>query len=204
MGNRAVIKAQGNDNKSVYLHWNGGRDSVEAFLKYCELRGFRAFEDDYGMARFVQVVSNFLGADGLSIGIHDGVESYGDNGIYTVKGWEIVGREDYYEEQYNYDLDEMLQEIDKAQPIKQQLGEDFFKAKTVKREDLIIGDTVLIQSHNGIFEKLVVVGFGEEGKTINGTDVSFKPYVNKYLNGGTYDKNINNYITDKVAIVLYK
>jgi hypothetical protein len=37
MGNRAVIT----DNKQrigIYLHWNGGRDSVEAFLKYCELR----------------------------------------------------------------------------------------------------------------------------------------------------------------------
>ena len=31
MGNRAIIKAKGNDNKAVYLHWNGGRDSVEAF-----------------------------------------------------------------------------------------------------------------------------------------------------------------------------
>ena len=33
MGNSAIIKAKNNDNKGVYLHWNGGRDSVEALLK---------------------------------------------------------------------------------------------------------------------------------------------------------------------------
>jgi len=56
MGNRALIKAKDNTNKAVYLHWNGGRDSVEVFLKYCELRKFRGFDDDYGMARFCQIV----------------------------------------------------------------------------------------------------------------------------------------------------
>ena len=37
MGNRAVITTRSKDI-GVYLHWNGGRDSVEAFLKYCELK----------------------------------------------------------------------------------------------------------------------------------------------------------------------
>ena len=55
MGNRAIIKPEGK-NIGVYLHWNGGIDSVTAFLKYCELRGFRAFDDAYGMARFCQIV----------------------------------------------------------------------------------------------------------------------------------------------------
>ena len=36
MGNRAVIFEQGK-TKGVYQHWNGGRDSVEAFLQYCRL-----------------------------------------------------------------------------------------------------------------------------------------------------------------------
>ena len=37
MGNRAVITTKENmDNNGIgiYLHWNGGRDSVRAFLKY--------------------------------------------------------------------------------------------------------------------------------------------------------------------------
>ena len=60
MGNRAVITNKPNkgeiweENIGIYLHWNGGRDSVEAFLKYCELRGFRATNrDNYGWARLV-------------------------------------------------------------------------------------------------------------------------------------------------------
>ena len=53
MGNRAVITTQeyitNPDAIGVYLHWNGGRDSVEAFLKYCDLRGFRPPDsDEYG------------------------------------------------------------------------------------------------------------------------------------------------------------
>ena len=47
MGNRAIITSTKKD-LAVYVHWNGGRDSVEAFLTYCKLRGFRAPEtDDY-------------------------------------------------------------------------------------------------------------------------------------------------------------
>ena len=33
MGNRAIITTKDCD-LSLYLHWNGGRDSVEGFLAY--------------------------------------------------------------------------------------------------------------------------------------------------------------------------
>lgn len=203
MGNRAIIKAKGNNNKAVYLHWNGGRDSVEAFLKYCELRGFRGFEDDYGMARFVQVVSNYLGIDGLSIGITDCIESCGDNGVYIVKGWEIIGREDVYEEQYIYDLQEMLLEIDKNQPVKQQLGKEFLEAEIIERKDLIIGDTVYLENFGYGFKKFVVVGFGSDTYK-NGLHVLNLPYVNNFLNNGTYEENANNYIRNEFVRVVRK
>ena len=55
MGNRAVITASKSRNVEtsqdigVYVHLNGGRDSVEAFLKYCELKKYRSPSDDnYG------------------------------------------------------------------------------------------------------------------------------------------------------------
>ena len=56
MGNRAVITTQeyltNPDTIGVYLHWNGGRDSVQAFLLYCKLKGYRPPETDcYGWAR---------------------------------------------------------------------------------------------------------------------------------------------------------
>lgn len=40
MGNRAVITTTKKD-LAIYLHWNGGRDTVEPLLKYCELQGYR-------------------------------------------------------------------------------------------------------------------------------------------------------------------
>ena len=50
MGNRAVITTR-KDLKDigVYLHWNGGRDSVEGFITYCKIKGYRPPEyDNYG------------------------------------------------------------------------------------------------------------------------------------------------------------
>ena len=75
MGNRAVITV-GNERGyynphgiGMYLHWNGGRDSVQAFLKYCELHGYRApSEDSYGWAALCMVIGNFFGG-GTSVDI---------------------------------------------------------------------------------------------------------------------------------------
>ena len=199
MGNRAIIKAKGNDNKAVYLHWNGGRDSVEAFLKYCELRDFRGFDDDYGMARFCQVVGNFFGAEGLSIGITDYTDLDEDNGVYVVEGWEIVERINFNGvEQNEYDLQEMLIEIDKEQPEKQQLGK-FLESEEVPTDTLKIDDTVCLTDHTGKAEIYSVVGIGED-EFVNGTKVLGMPYVNKYSNNqGLYSENINNYIRDEYA-----
>ncbi len=191
MGNRALIKAKGNTNKAVYLHWNGGRDSVEAFLKYCELRKFRGFDDEYGIARFCQVVGNFFGMEGLSLGVMDISEEedggYMDNGLYVVDGWEIVGRKGFTRDEQDYhDLQGMLIAIDEAQPANQQLGKEFFTAEIIPTKNLKIGDKVLLQNHNGEVERLEVFGF-KDGK----------PYVNRYVNEGGYVQNPNNYIKDK-------
>ena len=59
MGNRAIIKGHGN-SLGIYLHWNGGRDSVEAFLAYCKLKGYRS-DDSYSWARLAQVIGNYFG-----------------------------------------------------------------------------------------------------------------------------------------------
>lgn len=123
MGNRAVITTKENfenNGVGVYLHWNGGRDSIEGFLTYCKLQGFRRPEHDcYGWARLVQVIANFFGG-GLSIGV-DVVSRLDcdnfDNGVYLIEDWQIVGRR-YHEgkEQEGYDMREMLEAIDEHQP----------------------------------------------------------------------------------------
>jgi len=121
MGNRCVIATEQKD-LAVYLHWNGGRDSVEGFLEYCKRMKFRPPETDcYGWARLVQVIANFFGGDGLSVGIDtfqrlDGTGD--DNGTYIIKNWSIVAREHFSDckEQMVYPLEEMLKSIEDAQP----------------------------------------------------------------------------------------
>lgn len=123
MGNRAVITTKENmDNNGigVYLHWNGGRDSVRAFLKYCELKGYRApSEDNYGWARLCQVIGNFFGGrDSLGIDVVNNLDCNNyDNGVYLIEGWEIVGRM-YFdgEEQDYYELIKMLRSINDKMP----------------------------------------------------------------------------------------
>jgi hypothetical protein len=134
MGNRAVITTRENyenDGVGVYLHWNGGRDSVEAFLKYCELKRYRPpTMQHYGWARLCQVIGNFFCSEGVDDGLSLGVDKVSNldcnnwnNGVYIIDGWEIVGREHMRgEEQYDYPLIDMLLEIDSMQPVK--LGEE--------------------------------------------------------------------------------
>lgn len=202
MGNRAVIVTEENFKNNgigVYVHWNGGRDSVEGFLKYCELRGFRTLEEDcYGFARLVQVIANFMGADGLSVGV-DSIDNLdcdnGDNGVYIIKGWDIVGREYFNgEEQNDYKLNDMLKAIDEAQPKHQQLGE-YLLAKEVDLEDVKIGDTVYVRTIEGRYKGVKVLDFGD-GRIVNGINTKGLPYAD--IVGGYLGKdNCNNYITSK-------
>jgi hypothetical protein len=142
MGNRAVITASkaldvsGSGDIGVYLHWNGGRDSVEAFLTYCKIKGYRPPDSDkYGWARLCQVIGNFFGGE-LSIGIDKCCNldcDNGDNGTYIIKGWDIVDRK-YHEggEQARYDLLEFVKAINEAQPVKEQMLEDKLVAAVEK------------------------------------------------------------------------
>lgn len=198
MGNRAVITTRKRD-LGLYLHWNGGRDSVEAFLRYCELRGFRCPEqDDYGWARLCQVVANFMGGSGLSVGIlpyttDEGMVAYGDdNGVYVIEGWKIVDRvypwEDF-EEQESYGLGAMLLGIDASQPEDQRLG-DFLKAEEVPVSDVRAGDRIWLRTYSG-WESGKVVGIGDG--VVNGRDVTGIPYADVYSSRLDPRENGNNY-----------
>ena len=100
MGNRAVItwgEASSND-VGVYVHWNGSRASVRAFLDICRARGYRSPANDpsYAMACLVSVLREFFGRDGLCVGVDvlgrldcDNM----DNGVYRVgQDWKIIDR----------------------------------------------------------------------------------------------------------------
>lgn len=143
MGNRAVITTKDNYENNgigIYLHWNGGRDSVTAFLTYARMRGFRAPEkDNYGWARLCQVIANFFGGD-LSIGIDTcrrlDCDNW-DNGTYFIEDWKIVGRADFNrdEEQNEYNLPDAIVEIDACQPVCDQMGEEAIRKWLDEHED---------------------------------------------------------------------
>lgn len=206
MGNRAIIKPVGK-NIGVYLHWNGGADSVATFLEYCKLKGHHSFSDSYGMARFCQVVGNYFGGTcsiGIETEVYDSerrVEEWGlDNGLYVVDGWEIIDRVCAPCNSKGCVRIEMLQAIDEAQPENERLGKDFFNTEVVDVSEIKIGDKVLIyNSLDAVYETRTVVGFGED-EYRNGTNVEGMPFVDRYLNDGRYDKNINNYITYKEVL----
>lgn len=124
MGNRAVIATRKKDI-GIYLHWNGGRDSVQAFLTFCKIKGFRCPENDcYGWAYLTTIVGNYFGV-GLSLGVNKyeclDRDNY-DNGVYIIENWEIVDREFFSgDEQNEYKLEDMLRNINDHQPYQLQI-----------------------------------------------------------------------------------
>ena len=205
MGNRAVITSSADlSGIGIYLHWNGGRDSVEACLEYCKLHGYRSPEQDrsYAFARLAQVIGNFFGG-GSSVGIdlckYLDCDNY-DNGTYIIRGWEIVGRAFFSgPEQNEYDRKKMLHEIDLAQPEKERLG-DLIDADEIPVGDVKIGDTVYFVDFDCKVKSGKVIGFGRPGQVVNGCDVSWMPFMDIY--GVDHSRNINNYIRTDTARVL--
>lgn len=107
MGNRAVITTAPfkSTNIGVYLHWNGGRASVEGFLLACKELGFRdpVGDPQYGFAYLCHAIATFFDASGTSLGVAACKNldcDNGDNGVYLIdRNWEIVGRKHFEREE---------------------------------------------------------------------------------------------------------
>ena len=100
MGNRAVITASTLQTVGVgiYLHWNGGPESVLAFLDVARERGFRdpSGDEQYAMARLCGLICEFFGPGDSSVGIGPldqlDCNNY-DNGVYVIgEGWTVIDR----------------------------------------------------------------------------------------------------------------
>ena len=120
MGNRAVITIKEKnipqeDWQSLYLHWNGGRDTVEPLLHVAKLYDLRCQDDpSYAIARLSQIIGNTLGGKlSLGVGTYKQLDTDNcDNGVYVVKDWEIVDREYHHGlEQQEYDFNKVVSEI---------------------------------------------------------------------------------------------
>ena len=118
MGNRAVITASElATDPAIYLHWNGGPESVLAFLHAAKELGFRdPTVDSYGMAYLQAVIALYFG-DGLSTGI-DRLEisdTKGDNGTYCLgRDFTIARRRNVSKAEIKVKTVEDLDEKDKV------------------------------------------------------------------------------------------
>lgn len=88
MGNRAVITFDRNPKQEsigIYLHWNGGAESVLAFCEAANKLGIRDNSDSfYQLARMIQLIGNYFGGT-TSLGIGKLKEldcENGDNGLF--------------------------------------------------------------------------------------------------------------------------
>lgn len=125
MGNRAVITASKDKNFGVgiYLHWNGGIESIVAFLDSAKQRGYRDPESDstYAMARLCGLLHEFFGVESsTSLGIGElkrlDCDNF-DNGVYVIgNDWQITER--YGEGSRPLDLNE-INAIRKTEKYKQ-------------------------------------------------------------------------------------
>ena len=159
MGNRVIVVFINRDrtefSPSIYLHWNGGPESIYAFLKEMDIREVRGSDHmEYQAAGFIKIVGDLFGPDGLSLGVSNlrGVSHLNyqekltdsnymeDNGLYLIdrttkkikmhrfinKGW--LG------------IDEITQEKTKALKYKKAKGlidhfdkvRDFFKSLDIE------------------------------------------------------------------------
>jgi len=103
MGNRAVIAFNNDPNSTgIYLHWNGGIESVLAFTHAARDMGARSPDGDttYAMAGLMRAVTLFMHArpgELLSMGVGSLAEldtDNFDNGLFIIgPDWEIKERE---------------------------------------------------------------------------------------------------------------
>lgn len=122
MGNRAFIGFE-KSPINIYVHWNGGIESVKAF---CDVAKERKFADptsdaDYAMARLIGLIHEFFGvtnSDSLGVCAFSSAEeekdaiTYADNGKYIIgKDWQIIRHYQYsYDDQKFVDLATTLED----------------------------------------------------------------------------------------------
>lgn len=208
MGNRAMIKGKGMKT-GLYVHWNGGYESVYPITQYCKLKGYRSpANDSYGLARLAQVYGNFFGGC-YSVGIESNLPTvmtdeiggeYEDNGVYEIdSNWDLI----HYNGKYNVDpvishedLIDFMIYVNNQMPEHDRLEDAYIRAEVVPVDSLNIGDVIYTDGENPVM--VTVKGYGSD-EYVNGTDVSGKPYVSLYGKDGDYTKNINNYLRNKTV-----
>ena len=91
MGNRAVISFSTRPSApSIYLHWNGGRASVEGFLGGCLDAGYRCTNDEQAdMDQIERAIRPFFARNGECLSIYTQQLSRADKDNWD-NGWYII------------------------------------------------------------------------------------------------------------------
>lgn len=94
MGNRAVITfSQHKTAPCIYLHWNGGRASVEAFIKSAKHLGLHVCKSEYDEHKVLDLLAEMIATHFFEskVGMNVYREQYGradkdngDNGVYVL------------------------------------------------------------------------------------------------------------------------
>lgn len=99
MGNRAVITFTNTDKSpSIYLHWNGGRASVEGFLAAARGLELSGKTDTERMDNFAAMIARWMGVQVNRSTVYRqpfgrADSDNGDNGTYLItRGWVCIGR----------------------------------------------------------------------------------------------------------------
>ena len=142
MGNRANIIFTNSDESvlspAIYLDWNGGAESIYAFLDEMDRRNIIFNDIMYESARFVQIVGDFFDQDeigSLSLGITNGpskitLEELGkvqtdnrNNGFYIIhrikKGKRNIRRFKRHYNKVDNKIEETIEELTKNQVAKE-------------------------------------------------------------------------------------
>lgn len=93
MGNRAVLVFEpvSDHSPAIYLHWNGGRASVEAFLGVAKEAGITG-TDEEKMDKLADLIGHFM-TSVYREEFHRTDFDNGDNGTYVLDdAWNIVAR----------------------------------------------------------------------------------------------------------------
>lgn len=205
MGNRALIVGK-DSHVGVYMHWNGGMDSVAPMLEYASFhsaQGLGKEAYDAGLATLVTIANNFTEFGSVyveSVDPEELTEDYGyefDNGIYVVDGWNIVGRIGAPDQEQNFhDHKEMMIAFDKAQPEVMQLGEKFLNGRVIDTKDVEVGMEVFKRGVRK-WEKHTVTHIGNPtGEKVPNGYPEHSPYTGEYP-----EWNVNGYVlTDTVRV----
>ncbi len=131
MGNRAVIAikdkyVEKENNPCIYLHWNGGRDSVQRCLDVQHELEMRGAEDPcYALARLTQIICNALGGElscGINIYSRADTNNF-DNGVYWLDN--VDGKLSIIEREF-------APEVEQTYHLKQEGGAEAMKNSIIR------------------------------------------------------------------------